>query len=163
MSDLKAVRSLYAYHFDTTNRLISAAAELSEEAIHEQPGYGRGAIHDVLFHVLATDRSWRIGLETGSRPQPLDADSYPDLSALRKGFEREKEAWSEYIDSLEESGIDGEVELTAGQGRSMTVGRWKVLHHVVLHGMQHHAELSQMLTRQGQSPGDIDYIFYRFR
>ncbi len=32
---------------------------------------------------------------------------------------------------------------------------------LVLHGMQHHAELALMLTQKGKPPGDIDFIFYK--
>jgi len=34
------------------------------------------------------------------------------------------------------------------------------LQHLILHGMQHHTEIAQLLTLKGQSPGDIDFIFY---
>jgi uncharacterized damage-inducible protein DinB len=42
-----------------------------------------------------------------------------------------------------------------------TFPRWRVLQHLALHGMQHATEIAQLLTVKGQSPGDIDFIFYR--
>jgi hypothetical protein len=48
----------------------------------------------------------------------------------------------------------------SGPGRVFGSDRWQVLHHVVLHGMQHHAEIAAQLTSQGLSPGDIDFVFY---
>ena len=62
--------------------------------------------------------------------------------------------------SLDEDQIGGEIELQAGPDRVFRFGRWQVLYHVVLHGMQHHAEIAALLTDQGLSPGDIDFIFY---
>jgi hypothetical protein len=40
------------------------------------------------------------------------------------------------------------------------IPRWLVLHHLLLHGMQHHAELAQLPTLQARSPGDMDFIFH---
>jgi uncharacterized damage-inducible protein DinB len=38
--------------------------------------------------------------------------------------------------------------------------RWRILQHLVLHGMQHHTEIAHGLTVKGHSPGDIDFIFF---
>jgi uncharacterized damage-inducible protein DinB len=57
--------------------------------------------------------------------------------------------------------IEAEMSLTDRRGRLWEIPRWRILQHVALHGMQHHAELAQLLTAAGQSPGDIDFIFYR--
>ena len=61
---------------------------------------------------------------------------------------------------LNEEQIGQDVELRAGPSRVFSFGRWKVLYHVLFHGMQHHAEIAEQLTRGGESPGDIDFIFY---
>ncbi len=34
-----------------------------------------------------------------------------------------------------------------------------ILFHLVLHCMQHHTELAELLTRRGKSPGEIDFIY----
>ncbi|MCA9871854.1 MAG: hypothetical protein KC487_15925 [Anaerolineae bacterium] len=47
------------------------------------------------------------------------------------------------------------------RGDPWTMPLWRVLQHLILHGMQHHTELAQLLTAEGQSPGDIDLLFYR--
>jgi uncharacterized damage-inducible protein DinB len=48
----------------------------------------------------------------------------------------------------------------AAGGESAILPRWRIFQHLVLHGMQHHTELAQLLTAKGQSPGDIDFVFY---
>lgn len=55
----------------------------------------------------------------------------------------------------------GEIELTSRRGELYTFKLWRVLQHLIMHGMQHHSELAQLLTNEGKSPGDIDFIFYR--
>jgi uncharacterized damage-inducible protein DinB len=160
MPDVNQYKHLYAYHFDTILRLMSSAGDLSEKDIKERLEDDRRTIQDTLFHLLGTDRSWRLALETGRRPAPLQPENYPDLAALRQGFKKERSAWDSYLAGLLEDEIDQDVELRAGPGRTMKVGRWKVLQHVLFHGMQHQAELAQLLTNKGRSPGDIDLIFY---
>jgi hypothetical protein len=50
--------------------------------------------------------------------------------------------------------------LTTAWGESAILLRWRIVQHLVLHGMQHHTEITQLLTAQGQSPSDIDFILY---
>jgi uncharacterized damage-inducible protein DinB len=161
MTELNALKKLYNYHFDTTFRLIDQSHKLEDTQYREKADTGRGSIHDLLFHLLNADRGWRIGLETGSRPSLFNPDAYPALGALEKGFELEKTGWEMYLQGLKPETIGQEMEFRAGQARVLTVNRRKVLQHVILHGMQHHAEISQLLSAAGNSPGDIDYIFYK--
>lgn len=153
-------RILFAFHFDTTWRMLEAAGRLNVEDYRAEPGYGRGSVHDLLFHLLRTDAGWRGGLETGQQPPPLPAEEYADLPALRHGFEQERTAWEALLEDLTDGEITGDVSLTTQGGYTAVLARWRVLQHLVLHGMQHHAEIAQLLTSSGQSPGDIDFIFY---
>lgn len=154
------VQTLFAYHWYITFRLIEYSAKLDEAAYTAHPGYGHGSIHDLLFHILRTDRGWRRGLETGRQQAPLNPHDFPSLAALRAGFEQEQMAWEALLGGLSAEEIAGDAHLTTLRGELAMLPRWRILQHLVLHGMQHHTEVAQLLTVQGHSPGDIDFIFY---
>ncbi|NTW97571.1 MAG: hypothetical protein HGB28_03380 [Oscillochloris sp.] len=153
MAEKTHIQTLFAYHWDTTDRLIAGATRLRPEE--------HGPIHAILFHLLLVDRSWRMTLESGQQPAPLAAEDFPSLEAIAAGFGAERRDWAALLDSLSDEEIAGEMIATRLGGQQMTLPRWRMLHQVLLHGMQHHAELAHLLTAQGQSPGNIDFIFYR--
>jgi uncharacterized damage-inducible protein DinB len=161
MAEISQLKTLFAYSFDTVQRLAAGARELNKEELHSNPGYGRGSIHDLLIHLLSAASSWRIALETGQQPEGIKAEQYPDLDSLQQAFEEESSAWQAYLASLDEGAVSSEIELTTRRGMKRTFARWKIIYHLLLHGMQHHAELAQLLTERGHSPGDLDFIFYR--
>jgi uncharacterized damage-inducible protein DinB len=154
-------QTLFAYTFQTSLHLMDCAARLGEADLQDNPGYGQGSIHALLFHLLRAGWSWRIGLETGKRPQPFQSEDYPTLASLRAGFEREQAAWGALLDTLSPDEIAGSLSITNLRGEVSEMVRWRILMHVTLHGMQHHAEIAELLTRKGQSPGNIDFIFFR--
>jgi uncharacterized damage-inducible protein DinB len=153
-------KTLYGYHWHAIGRLLDCAARLTEAGYRENPGYGHGAIHDLFFHLLRTDCGWRNGLQTGKQQAPLKPADYPDLAGLRAGFAAEQAAWTALLDSLTAEQVEGQFDLTDWRGETHSMSRWRILQHVVLHGMQHQAELAERLSRKGQSPGDLDFIFY---
>jgi uncharacterized damage-inducible protein DinB len=153
-------QTLFAYHWHIRSRLLACAAQLSETEYHAHPGYSHGAIHDLLFHLLRTEHSWRIGLETGQQMAPIKPEHYPTLAAIQRGVEQEQQAWQTLLDKLSAAEIEGDVNLTDWQGETSPTPRWRILQHLMFHGMQHHTELAHLLTAKGQSPGDIDFIFF---
>ena len=151
---------LFAYHFKTTLHLLSTAHEVGEPALHEDPQYGRGSIYAIMLHLLTADRGWRIGLETGQQTRLLDPEQSFDLDQLQNEFEAEAGAWAKFLAGLDDETIAVDIELTTLRGNVRTFARWQILQHLLLHGMQHHAELAQLLTERGHSPGDLDFIFF---
>jgi uncharacterized damage-inducible protein DinB len=160
MSDKSQFQTLFAYHWHTTLRLMDCAARLSEADCKDMPGYGQGSIHELLFHVLHTDQSRRLVLETGRQVSPLRQEDFPSRKSLRIGCESEQLAWQALLDGVGAEEIDGNINLISRRGDIVTFPRWRILQHLVLHGMQHHSELAQLLTAKGQSPGNIDFIFF---
>jgi uncharacterized damage-inducible protein DinB len=127
----------------------------------DRPGYGQGSIHDLFYHLMRTFNSWRRGLETGKRLSPLQAADFHNIELLRAGFQQEQSAWQALLDKLSAEEIESDIHLTTRTGELVGFPRWRILQHLVLHGMQHHAEIAQILTRRGKSPGDIDFIFFK--
>ncbi len=160
MSSKGHYKTLFAYHWHTTNQLIESAAKLSEEDYHFELDDSTGSIHEKLLHILRADNGWREGLITGAQQRPLSRKAYPDLKSLKLGFENEQAAWDEFLDSLSEAEINANVTLSRSDGAEFCWGCWQVLQHLVIHGMQHHAEIAERLTALGQSPGNLDFIFF---
>ena len=71
MSDRSQFQILFGYHWQTTSRLLDGAARLTEADYTDNPGHGHGSIHDLFLHVLRTDQSWRIGLQTGRQASAM--------------------------------------------------------------------------------------------
>ena len=152
-------QTLFAYHWYTNQRLLESAAKLEESDYTSQPGYGHGSLHDLFFHLLRTLRNWRGALENDQEQWRLRPEDFPDLNSLRVGFEQEQEAWTAMLDRLSAEEIEGDVSVTRS-GITRVFPLWRALQHLVLHGMQHHTEVAQLLTAKGESPGDLDFIFY---
>jgi uncharacterized damage-inducible protein DinB len=161
MSTKQQVQILFRYHWHTTQRLLSLAMQLPEEVIKASRTYGRGSIQELFFHLLRADQGWRVGLETSKRQFGLQPEDYPTLEAIKSGLINEQQAWDAYLDKLMEDDIQGDVGLLDNNGNERTFELWRILQHLILHGMQHHSELAQALTELGTSPGDLDFIFYR--
>jgi uncharacterized damage-inducible protein DinB len=160
MSQKTHFQNLFAYHNHTTRRLLESAAHLDTKVYHREGEYGHGSIHDLLFHLLRADQGWRIGLETLKQQTGLSAEDYASLEALSQAFEEEQLAWETYLETLSEADIESELTLIDRRGNPRTFAHWRVLQHLILHGMQHHSEIAQLLTLQGQPPGNLDFIFY---
>ena len=156
----KQFQMLFAYHFHTQARLVERAALLSEVDYHANPGYGHGSIHALLFHLMRAEKAWRIALETGIQGAPERIENYPDLPGLQAAFAVEQQALLAWLERLPEDAIGADLSLTTQRGATFNIPCWRVLQHLILHGMQHHTEIAQLLTLKGQSPGDIDFIFY---
>lgn len=151
--------TLLDYHWHTTSLLAERAAGLEAALINQPRADGVRSIHDLFFHLLAADFGWRGALETGTRPAPPSPEAYKDLDALRQGLADERKAWARYLEGLDDASLEAEATLVSS-GRQVVLPRWRILQHLVLHGMQHHAELAQELTAMGRSPGDLDFIFF---
>ncbi len=161
MDIIDAYRTQFRYHFDLTQRLLTLAADIPATVQLPESGYGHQNLQETLFHLLRVSHVCRhILLDVPfAAPQPAQ---YADLKALQVGFAAEQNAWDEYLAGLSVDFVGSEVvrrHPRTGQPQPFTV--WKVLQHLILHGMQHHSEIAQMLSAAGRSPGNIDFIFYQ--
>jgi uncharacterized damage-inducible protein DinB len=146
----------FDYHGTIFKRLLDCAEKLDAEKYHEHPGYGLGSIHDILFHVLYWQNWWRQGVApNGKRKQFLNSKDFETLADLNAGIFHEQTAWNTILANLTDTDIEGEITIS---GTTFTL--WRILQHLIIHGMQHHSEIAVLLTEAGQSPGGIDFIWF---
>jgi uncharacterized damage-inducible protein DinB len=99
---------------------------------------------------------------TGTAPNPpLAPENFPDLPSLEVRWLEESQAMQEYLQGLDDDLLDAEISATDWRGNVHQMKRWFILQHLILHGMQHRSEAAELLTRYGQSPGNLDFVFYQ--
>jgi uncharacterized damage-inducible protein DinB len=139
---------------------MDLAAKLSEHDYRMNTGYGNGSIHELLFHMLRADQAWRLGIETRKQNPPLNIKDYSDLKALKAEYATERKAWDILLGQMSDIFISNEIIMRNIKGEEYAFICWRILEHIILHGMQHQSEISQLLTAKGYSPGNIDFLLY---
>ena len=147
---LDEIKLLFAYDKWATERVIAACARL--DAVPRE-------LLAKLAHICEAQRAWRNMLARGSFSDFVQPHEFADLAALRALWQGEKTAFWAYLDGLADEDMSREFQYVGDAGaRTRTV--WHVLWHVVNHGTQHRAECAVILTRLGQSPGDLDFPIF---
>lgn len=153
--------TLFRYHWATTHHLIDCAARLSQEDYFQEPGFGHGSIHAIFFHLLRADHNWRRTIENRRQVPPMvQIEDFQGIDAIRSGMNAEQAAWNDLFDSLSEDELTENLSLLNRHGEVLSQPGWRILQHILFHGMQHHSELAQLLTIKEQSPGNIDLVFF---
>jgi uncharacterized damage-inducible protein DinB len=145
----------FSFHFDETQRLLRLARALPEGTYRATSGYSHDSVHDTFVHLLGASQLWR-NVIANQEPSFSEAEDIPALAVL---FESERTGWRELIATFDAATLLETIERLSPFG-TIVLPIWQILQHVILHGMVHHAELARILTEAGQSPNDIDFLFY---
>lgn len=157
------IELLIEFHYWATKKILDKAAKLSDgQFVAPQPaGFSAGSLRGTLVHAMGAEWAWRMRLQQGVSPTAFPSErEFPNLSALILRWATEEDRLRAYVAGLSDESLDETVtyKSLAGQERANTVGH--SLLQVILHGQQHRAECAAMLTDFGQSPGNIDFLYY---
>lgn len=149
----------FGFHFDETQRLLTLARSLPDDIYSATNGYSHDGIHNTFVHLLGASQLWRNVL-ANREPSFSEVKDKADIDALVALFEVERTSWRELIAMFDAETLFETIERQSPFG-TIVLTIWQTLQHVILHGMGHHTELARMLTESGQSPDDIDFLFYQ--
>jgi len=153
--------TLYDYNYWANRRILAAAAQLSPEEFVAPQNLSWGSIRDVLVHTLGAEWLWRIRCQEHRSPSTmLDPQQFPTVESIATRWAEEEKAMRAYLASLTEDDLSQPLAYVTTAGRPFSSTLWHILVHVVNHGTQHRAEIAQVLTQLGHSPGDLDMILY---
>lgn len=157
------IELLIEFHFWATKKILDKAAKLSDaQFIAPQPaGFSAGSLRGTLVHAMGAEWAWRMRLQNGVSPAALMSErEFPNLSALILRWATEEERLRAYVAGLNDDDLDKTLTYKnlAGVENARKVSH--ALLQVLFHGQQHRAECAAMLTDFGQSPGNIDFLYY---
>lgn len=154
------IKLIYDYNYWARDRILSAAARVSDDQYAAPAGYPYGGLRGTLVHMLDAEQSWRHIMALGYwTPELLETD-FPTLQVLQEAWAVEEAAMRSFLAGLSDEALTGIVRYTADTGHERKRVLWHCLIHLANHGTQHRAEAAAMLTGYGQSPGDLDFTLF---
>lgn len=151
------VRALFDYNAWANDRILTAAAALTDEQFVAPARFPGASLRGCLMHILSALRfhlaSWGgVPLHEG-----LTAGDFPDVASLATRWAQEEAALRTFLDTLTDADLDRPRSLVfAEDGFRITAPLWQLLIHNINHATQHRSDAAQMLTDLGHSPGDLD-------
>lgn len=160
MSYTSTLAECFRYNAWALERLLTIAADLSDEQRDRPFDIGRGTLRTTLQHIYGAERVWFV------RWQTARADEFPHSSAISvpdalwRAFRDLASARNETIASLDECRAHQQVRFEDPPGRTHTRDLRDILLHVCNHGAHHRAQALNMLRRLGIEPPWLDYLAY---
>jgi uncharacterized damage-inducible protein DinB len=123
--------------------------------------YSRGSLHEVVFHILMVEEGWLYPCQHGGRGTDLpDIDQFPTPDSLRPYADQQLATQKGFIENADEEALRRSIVARNAAGEEYTMIVWQILTHVLYHSAQHRSEAAALLTAYGQSPGDLDFLFF---
>ena len=150
--------TLIGYNAWRNALVLNAAAGLGPDALYAPTRFPMGSLGGTLIHAMGAERIWTqrlTGIPTTPFPRPAE---FPDLESIVRAWGPVEESLRAYALGCSDADLARVFEFRRLNGEKYSAVIGDVLLHVVNHGTQHGAEIAQMLTELGRSPGDIDLI-----
>jgi uncharacterized damage-inducible protein DinB len=149
---------LFDYLYWARDRVLDAAAGLSESEFVAPETVTNRDLRATLVHELDVQWSWRERLrgvpsEVWGELVELKADDYPTVESVAEHWHRDETEMRAWLGAL----ADADLAAPPPNERPRFPLSYYVLH-LVSHGIQQFSEAAVLLTRAGHSPGDIGFL-----
>jgi len=152
--------TLYEYNYWANDRILAAAASISQEQWSAPSTFPCDSLHGTLLHTLDTEFGWRMRCQYNQSTPELSAAEWSTLDVLKRRWDEEETAMRAYLAGMNDDDLSSLVRYTTDSGEKRERVLWHCLLHVVNHGTQHRSEAAALLTEYGSSPGDLDFTMF---
>jgi uncharacterized damage-inducible protein DinB len=138
--------------------VLDAAARLPTDAFTAPETVTTRDLRATLVHELDVQWSWRERLrgadwEEWGPDAELRGDDYPTLDALREHWIRDEAEMRAWLATLADADLDAPP--VRDEDRQPL---WHYVMHLYSHGLQQLSEAAVLLSRAGESPGEIGFL-----
>ena len=151
---------LYKYNQWANAKILNATANVTLEQYLAPASFPHGGLRGTLVHALFAEWIWRNRWEGMSPMHRLKPEDFPTFESLFARWLDEEKQLMDFAEGLTDENLNNTFSYTNISGKPFTKILWQAMAHLVNHGTQHRTEAAAILTDFGQSPGDIDFIFF---
>jgi uncharacterized damage-inducible protein DinB len=153
----EALRKHLDYTQWASQRLLSAAAQLSRDELTRDFGTADRSVLGTLSHLFLSDRVWLARVTGAPRP---DFHIDVPLAELQSVWKPVQDGWLAWAQTITDEAVLEELSYQDLKGRPWKQPLWQVLLHVVNHGTHHRGQVAGFLRAMGRVPPPLDLIFY---
>ena len=158
------IQRLHRHREWVNQRLLAAAASLSDSQLRQPFSIGQGSIWKTLTHLYAAEYVWLATLNGNESPlTPGDAagklpgnqegeDAIESLDELRVRWSELDAQWQDYLKQLTDANLEDPVfKVSSLSSKRAATSRSDILLHVCTHAQYTTAQLVNMLRQAGQT------------
>jgi len=151
---------LYKYNQWANAKILDAASSVTSDQFLAPASFPHGGLRGTLVHTLFAEWIWRHRWDGTSPVVRLKPDDFPTFESLRSRWADEEKSLMSFVDQVTDERLNSYFFYKATDGSPYERILWQTMLHLVNHGTQHRSEAAALLTHFGQSPGDIDFIYF---
>jgi uncharacterized damage-inducible protein DinB len=153
------LRDHLTYSAWASQRLVHAAAELSEAELLRDFETADRTVLGTLVHTFAADRLWLgrfRGLPNAQYSSPADYQ----LAVLQNEWPKVYRAWDDILSEMTDAGVRDNLTYQDLRGNTWSQPVWQLVLHVVNHATHHRGQVSGFLRSMGRVPPVLDLVAY---
>lgn len=164
MSRVDTLKELFLFNDWGRDRLMAAALPLPDAKLDQPFEMGPGSLRKTLQHLASVEQVWLERWLGNANPDYAALSAERPLDRLSSDWQTTAAARNEFINRLDEAGLSRMVSFTTRTGEPYTLALGDLMLHVVMHGVHHRAQVTNMLRHVGAEMPKFgaDYIFMRF-
>jgi uncharacterized damage-inducible protein DinB len=152
--------ALFAYDRWANIKVLDACRKLTAEQYVAEPAPGWSSVRSTIYHIAqVTEFHLRTlaGDPDDSTPTEADLATVDDAARL---LERAYRRFEELRPTLTPERLDSMLTLHPPGWPSMTLPRWAMLRHIVIHSTYHRGQVASKLKRFGIEQPVTDFFFW---
>jgi uncharacterized damage-inducible protein DinB len=150
---------LFDYLFWLRDRVLTAAAVLSDATFRSTPALHGRDLRATLVHELDVELSWRGRLQglperEWGEEAGLDPERYPTLEGIAEHWRADEARMRAWIDGLSPENLGAPVTVNGLEGYPLSM----YLLHVIEHGVTEMTTAAAILTEMGHTVGELGLL-----
>ncbi|MBS1788627.1 MAG: DinB family protein [Acidobacteria bacterium] len=158
--NVKDLAALYDYSYWANRKLFQLISQLSAKQFAQPVAGSYGSIRNTLLHALSAEWGWLDRCGGPQRGPRLNPDDYPTISDLEEAWNKVEVFMRAFLCELKDEELAREIEFTIGGLENCSMSMGYLLHHAVIHGIHHRAQVALLLRMLGYEPGNFDLLIY---
>jgi uncharacterized damage-inducible protein DinB len=156
------IRQLLRYQLDfstwATERMLLAAAGLTEEELSHDFKTSDKSVLGTLTHIYRAERIWLNRLQGKKVDFRVDGDD--TLLALQQNWPGVRSGFADWARGLSDEAASAEIAYADSKGNTYTQPIWTIVLQVVNHSSHHRGQAVGFIRALGHTPPNVDLITF---